>query len=94
MSQIPLAVANHPERRALCIEWPDQPPQWLDHALLRRNCPCSQCRAFKLAGTPPHVADAVRLLGVAAQGYGLQLMFSDGHQRGIYPWVYLIQLSA
>jgi DUF971 family protein len=27
------------------------------------------------------------------QGYGLQLIFSDGHERGIYPWPYLAQLT-
>ena len=22
-------------------------------------------------------------------GYGIQIVFDDGHDRGIYPWVYL-----
>ena len=26
--------------------------------------------------------------------YALQLIFSDGHDRGIYPWVWLRELSA
>ena len=26
-------------------------------------------------------------------GYGAQLVFSDGHARGIYPWQYLAQLA-
>ncbi|WP_130911983.1 gamma-butyrobetaine hydroxylase-like domain-containing protein, partial [Pseudomonas sp. Sample_9] len=26
--------------------------------------------------------------------YGVQLVFSDGHQRGIYPWAYLAQLDS
>ncbi|VVQ11755.1 hypothetical protein PS938_03710 [Pseudomonas fluorescens] len=30
---------------------------------------------------------------VSRQGYGLQLVFSDGHERGIYPWAYLAQLT-
>jgi DUF971 family protein len=37
----------------------------------------------------PLVDDRVRLIEVNAQGYGLQLVFSDGHERGIYPWAYL-----
>ena len=28
-----------------------------------------------------------------AQGYGLQLIFNDGHERGIYPWPYLAELG-
>ena len=27
-------------------------------------------------------------------GYGVQIEFSDGHARGIYPWRYLSELSA
>jgi DUF971 family protein len=40
----------------------------------------------------PLVDDRVRLIEVNAQGYGLQLVFSDGHERGIYPWAYLSSL--
>jgi DUF971 family protein len=25
--------------------------------------------------------------------YGVQLVFSDGHDRGIYPWTYLRELT-
>ncbi|AMW83652.1 hypothetical protein AK972_2852 [Pseudomonas yamanorum] len=37
----------------------------------------------------PLVSDRIRVLKVHPQGYGVQLIFSDGHQRGIYPWAYL-----
>ncbi|MNN61889.1 hypothetical protein D3C81_1771500 [compost metagenome] len=39
------------------------------------------------------VADDVRLERIALQGYGVQLVFSDGHERGIYPWAYLRELG-
>ena len=68
--------------------------QLLDHAELRRQCPCSQCRAFRLRGTPPMVDARVQLVEVNSQGYGLQLVFSDGHERGIYPWAYLEGLTS
>ncbi|KAB0509498.1 DUF971 domain-containing protein [Pseudomonas moorei] len=35
----------------------------------------------------------VRVIDLHSQGYGLQLIFSDGHDRGIYPWPYLAQLA-
>jgi DUF971 family protein len=41
----------------------------------------------------PLVDDRVQVVEVNAQGYGLQLIFSDGHDRGIYPWPYLAQLA-
>lgn len=31
---------------------------------------------------------------INAQGYGVQLIFSDGHDRGIYPWDYLCGLTS
>jgi len=34
----------------------------------------------------------VRIERVEPQGYGVQLVFSDGHERGIYPWAYLRDL--
>ncbi|WP_459569001.1 gamma-butyrobetaine hydroxylase-like domain-containing protein [Cupriavidus sp. 8B] len=27
-------------------------------------------------------------------GYGVQIVFSDAHERGIYPWAYLRTLGA
>jgi DUF971 family protein len=79
--------------RQLRLEWSGDRVQRLDYARLRRECPCSQCRAFRLQGTPHKVSDAVRVLEIHAQGYGVQLVFSDGHQRGIYPWAYLAQMG-
>ncbi|HYQ49053.1 MAG TPA: DUF971 domain-containing protein, partial [Pseudomonas sp.] len=35
----------------------------------------------------------VRIERVEPQGYGVQLVFSDGHERGIYPWPYLRELG-
>ena len=35
----------------------------------------------------------IRVIELNQQGYGLQLIFSDGHERGIYPWPYLSGLT-
>jgi DUF971 family protein len=35
----------------------------------------------------------LRLLEVHPQGYGLQRVFSDGHERGIYPWDFLAGMA-
>jgi len=87
----PLSVGNSQREGTLRLSWPDGREQQLNHAELRRHCPCSQCRAFRLKGLTPLVDDRVRLIELNPQGYGVQLVFSDGHQRGIYPWSYLIQ---
>ncbi|NWA92907.1 DUF971 domain-containing protein [Pseudomonas sp. D8002] len=91
MNSAPNGIGRDDDGR-LRLEWRDG-VQWIDHARLRRECPCSQCRAFRLRGTPPLVSDRVRVLEVHPQGYGVQLIFSDGHQRGIYPWAYLAAMG-
>ncbi len=89
----PVAVGNSQGKQQLRLNWPDGREQRLDHAQLRRQCPCSQCRAFRLQGLTVKVDPRIRVVGLNAQGYGLQLIFSDGHERGIYPWHYLAQLG-
>ena len=42
---------------------------------------------------PSDTSGGVRVLEIHSQGYGVQLVFSDGHQRGIYPWAYLAQME-
>jgi DUF971 family protein len=90
----PLSVGNSQSEGTLRVSWPDGREQQLNHAKLRRQCPCSQCRAFRLKGLTPMVDDRVRLIELNPQGYGVQLVFSDGHQRGIYPWAYLANLNS
>jgi DUF971 family protein len=90
----PVAVGNSQGKQQLRLNWPDGREQRLDHAELRRQCPCSQCRAFRLQGLTVKVDPRIRVVELNSQGYGLQLIFSDGHERGIYPWPYLAQLTS
>jgi DUF971 family protein len=85
----PLAIGNSRDKGQLRLNWPDGREQRLDHVELRKQCPCSQCRAFRLQGLTVQVDARVRVVEVNAQGYGVQLVFSDGHERGIFPWAYL-----
>ncbi|MDF0734166.1 gamma-butyrobetaine hydroxylase-like domain-containing protein [Pseudomonas entomophila] len=88
----PSAVLNLRSEGALALQW-GEVRQVISHARLRGACPCSQCRAARLRGGISLVADGVRVERIEPQGYGVQLVFSDGHDRGIYPWVYLRELG-
>ncbi|MCO8169122.1 DUF971 domain-containing protein [Pseudomonas sp. 21LCFQ02] len=92
MTVLPQAINARQSLGQLQLTWQDGRQQCLDFAELRRQCPCSQCRAFRLRGARPLVSADIRLLQANPQGYGLQLVFSDGHERGIYPWAYLAGL--
>ncbi|WP_434656997.1 DUF971 domain-containing protein [Pseudomonas sp. R3-56] len=89
----PLTIGNSRDKGQLRLSWPDGREQRLEHVELRRQCPCSQCRAFRLQGLTVQVDARVRVVEVNAQGYGVQLVFSDGHERGIFPWAYLAGFS-
>lgn len=67
----------------------------LSHRVLRRSCRCSECESVRRrTNAVLPVARDVELLKVEQVGsVGLQLFFSDGHSRGIYPWVYLEQIA-
>ncbi|MNZ25477.1 hypothetical protein D3C78_426450 [compost metagenome] len=77
----------------LTLEWANGRVSQISHARLRAACPCSQCRAARLHGRIDAVPADVRLRSISGQGYGVQLLFSDGHERGIYPWSYLCELA-
>ncbi|HEY4297627.1 MAG TPA: gamma-butyrobetaine hydroxylase-like domain-containing protein [Paraburkholderia sp.] len=74
--------------RVLTLHWPDDDTQRIAHAQLRAACPCAGCRRARLERGPASVTifTDVALTGIEPMGYGVQLLFSDGHARGIYPW--------
>ncbi|GAA3964646.1 DUF971 domain-containing protein [Allohahella marinimesophila] len=71
------------------ITWNDGTSARLSGQQLRQYCACSGCRARGLVGTAlisdSSRIEALKLIGTA----GLQVIFSDGHERGIFPWDYL-----
>lgn len=88
----PSALRNRRERGELLVQW-GEVEQVISHTRLRGACPCSQCRAARLKGAISLVGRDVRVARIEVQGYGVQLVFSDGHERGIYPWDYLRSLG-
>lgn len=78
----------------LALTWQDGLVQELSAFQLRSACRCSSCSAQRLREQftpPPDVRiEDVKPFGVA----GLQLFFSDGHSRGVFPWKYLRELEA
>jgi DUF971 family protein len=77
----------------LHIGW-DEKSAALDGDVLRLHCRCSECRSRDLRGESRSHAEQITVLAVSPMGYGLQLHFSDGHNRGVFPWSYLIEIAA
>ena len=78
---------------ALRVRWADGEAT-LPAATLRARCRCASCQATRLRGHAVEAVADVRLVDARAVGqYALQLVFSDGHERGIFPWGYLRELG-
>ena len=77
----------------LRLRWADRDAV-LDAITLRAACRCAHCRAATLRAGVSTVDRSVTLAHAQSVGrYALQLTFSDGHARGIYPWCLLRELS-
>ncbi|AOI57810.1 gamma-butyrobetaine hydroxylase-like domain-containing protein [Burkholderia diffusa] len=79
--------------QALTLRWPDGDMQRIGYVRLRSDRPCAACRKIRIDGGRVAALPGVKLDGVEAAGYGIRLLFGDGHARGIYPWPYLAQLG-
>ncbi|MEN2470755.1 DUF971 domain-containing protein [Burkholderia sp. GS2Y] len=89
----PTEIALDHPARALTLRWPDGDMQRIGYAQLRRDCPCAECRRIRLDGGRVDARPDLTLDGVEAAGYGIRLVFGDGHARGIYPWPYLADMT-
>ena len=89
----PSSLSNSPALYQVTVKWPDNMTQIISHRRLRGACPCAKCRAARIQGHITLVDPDVQLVAMNPMGYGLQMVFSDGHNRGIYPWSYLRELQ-
>ena len=56
-------------------------------------CRCAHCTRARIDGKFPQSIPGVAIQTLAPMGhYGVNITFSDGHARGIYPWSYLAEL--
>ncbi|MDP3692702.1 gamma-butyrobetaine hydroxylase-like domain-containing protein [Bradyrhizobium sp.] len=62
---------------------------------LRTACKCAHCIRARIDGVFPERFDGIAIVQAApVGGYAVNLAFSDGHARGIYPWTFLLGLGA
>lgn len=80
----------------LRIVWPDGLVGTLELVGLRAECPCARCvdeitgeRIVDREGIDPHIR-IVRLELVGS--YALRIVWSDGHDQGLFTWLHLRRL--
>lgn len=91
----PKRIDAHPD--ALVIAWDDGPEVTYPNRFLRGNCGCANCvseQTGKRMVTEAMVDPDVRPVSIQAVGnYAIQIVWSDDHNTGIYPFDRLRALS-
>ena len=91
---VPSQVVWHQASSMLQLGWADGREARFTAPQLRSACKCSACEKRRRDGNPLAAPADTALTGIHPVGeMGLQFVFSDGHDRGIYPWPYLHQLA-
>jgi DUF971 family protein len=73
--------------------WPDR-RLTVAASRLRAACRCADCRRARIDDEVNLPAAGIALADVRLVGdHALNIVFSDGHNRGIYPWSYLRELA-
>jgi DUF971 family protein len=78
----------------LVIDWSDGSRRVYEIAQLRDRCPCATCLAEQTTGqsAPSHADVAIQQM-LPVGNYAYKILFSDGHDTGIYPLELLRQLG-
>ncbi|RWC27485.1 MAG: DUF971 domain-containing protein [Mesorhizobium sp.] len=90
---IPLKIRINAERRSLAITWDDGNFSHIPASRLRALSRAAHHIRSSMDGRK-HSFDDVTVTSAEAIGsYAIRLVFSDGHDRGIYPWRYLREIA-
>ena len=90
----PVDVTLHEVSGKLGVLWSDGHLSNLAGDYLRNACRCAGCEQQRRTSKPITQSIGIVLTSLHPVGdMGLQLCFNDGHDRGIYPWPYLRELS-
>ena len=93
MQAWPSSIELHKKSRTLEISWAEVKTV-LTHRQLRLSCRCAECESGRRKNLQAVVPDDVELLKLElVADAGLRFFFSDGHDRGIFPWPYLFRLA-
>lgn len=93
-ADIPSEIALQEGGSRIELRFDAKPSMFLDADELRGACRCAWCTRAKIEGTFPKAFSGLSIQEIKPIGiYAVNLGFSDGHDRGVFPWSYLRQLA-
>ncbi|MBB2961381.1 gamma-butyrobetaine hydroxylase-like domain-containing protein [Methylobacterium sp. R2-1] len=94
MTAIPREIRLTGDRQRLDVLWEDGTASRLTAAILRAHSRSAQAVRVEIDEGPPALPHDIAIEDVVPVGaYAVNLVFSDGHDRGIFPWPYLRALA-
>ncbi|GGY68622.1 hypothetical protein GCM10011613_11080 [Cellvibrio zantedeschiae] len=90
----PQKIHNAHLEQQLVICWRDGQEHRFSYGELRAACRCATCRAEQVRGHLVLRDADLKIKKINNLGQGLQFVFSDGHERGVYPWQYMYELGS
>ncbi len=82
------------DKSKILISWPDGDKAELSALLLRKRCNSARSKRARIDCAEEPTTECLTIAEIRSVGlYAINLVFSDGHDRGIYPWSYLRELS-
>jgi DUF971 family protein len=93
-SSIPESVVLVRDRSRLRLVWPNGDKSEIDAGRLRSACRCAGCTRARIDGAFPVSFEGLSIKTIGVIGdYAINIVFSDNHARGIYPWEFLRSLA-
>jgi ATP-binding protein involved in chromosome partitioning len=92
----PEITPTHVDAQAgeVVIAWSTGDTHRLDNRVMRGNCPCATCNDIRDAGERVTVDEGVRASKLwLVGGYAIGVVWSDGHDDGIYTFRFLHELG-
>ena len=92
--QVPREITLASDRRSLVLDWGEGQEEHASATALREASRSSSSVRLRVNGWDVPPARDLTIVDVRPVGlYAVNLVFSDGHDRGIYPWAYLREIA-
>ena len=82
------------DRKSLLVIWPDRKTDRFSAQLLRTGSQSAVSKRQKIEGRKPTAPEDIQIRDIHPIGsYAVNIVFSDGYDRGIFPWKFLKTLN-
>lgn len=90
----PVAINIEDEGRSITLVMADGCSLSIEAGVLWCHCPSALRRSRRMSGLDLVAPSGIRITHVTPIGhYALNIAFSDGHDRGVFPWALLADLA-